>query len=182
MAAHDAGVRAHLLERVLKREGVHDGGQHAHVVRRDAVHLLGRGSDSAEEITAPDNHPDLHSGAGHVGDFSAQSLYTLGVDTEPLPASAITSPLSFSRIRLYFGVGGHGRLLLAADLEAGEAGDAVMFSPSLAIFSLTSSSTVRRVLLLTKGCCVKADLFVKLGHAAFRRSLCSGHLFRFALV
>ena len=40
MAVMHPGVDADLLEDVLEGEGVDDGGQHAHVVRGDAVHAL----------------------------------------------------------------------------------------------------------------------------------------------
>jgi hypothetical protein len=57
--AHDAAVHFVALEAVLEREGVDDGGQHAHVVCLRAVHAARRTGEAAEDVAAADDDGDL---------------------------------------------------------------------------------------------------------------------------
>jgi len=51
-----ANICASLLDEVLKGESVHDGAQHAHVVRTTAIHATVRKFRSPKEVaTANDN-------------------------------------------------------------------------------------------------------------------------------
>ena len=46
-----------------KRQRVHDGRQHAHVVGGGAVHALGGAGEAAEDVAAADHDGDLAPGA-----------------------------------------------------------------------------------------------------------------------
>ena len=77
----DAG----LLERVLQRQPVDDGGQHAHVVGGGAVHALGAGRQAAEDVAAADDDggldaepldfADVHGDPRHHGRIDAELLF-----------------------------------------------------------------------------------------------------------
>ena len=87
------------LERVLQRQGVDHGGEHAHVIPSHAIHIFGGGGHSTKEVAAADHQSDLDAGPRHFGDFGRQGATRSG--SMPKPACpAITSPLSFRRMRL----------------------------------------------------------------------------------
>ncbi len=71
-----------LLQGVLQGQGVHHRGQHAHVVRRRAVHTPGARGHAAEDIAAPHHdgylHPEIVDGRELVGD----DVHRFGVDAE----------------------------------------------------------------------------------------------------
>ena len=46
---------------VAQGEGVHDGGEHAHVVAGDPVHAAGLTADAAEQVAAADDYAGLHA-------------------------------------------------------------------------------------------------------------------------
>ena len=48
-----------LLERVLQRQRIQDGGEHAHVVGGGAVHALAAGRQPAPDVAAADDDRDL---------------------------------------------------------------------------------------------------------------------------
>ena len=56
---HDAAVQAALLDGVLQGDGVDDGGEHAHVVCGDAVHVDGLLGHSAKEVAAANDDANL---------------------------------------------------------------------------------------------------------------------------
>ena len=56
---HDADLHAEALERVLQRERVHDGREHAHLVGGDAVHAGASEPRAAEHVAAADDDRDL---------------------------------------------------------------------------------------------------------------------------
>ena len=57
------------LERVLKRERVDDGGEHAHVIGRDPVHAGLGETRAAKDVAAADHETDLHAEREHFGDL-----------------------------------------------------------------------------------------------------------------
>jgi hypothetical protein len=61
-----ARVGAELLERVLERERVENGGEHAHVVAGGAVHPGRRARQAAVDVAAADDHRDLHAALLHA--------------------------------------------------------------------------------------------------------------------
>ena len=67
-----------LLEGVLQRQRVHDGGEHADVVGLRAVHALGRGGDAAEDVAAADDDGDLDARGVHDDELSASESRTSG--------------------------------------------------------------------------------------------------------
>ena len=71
-----------LFERVLQGQGVDHRGQHAHVVGRDAIHVLRRRRHAAEEVAAADHQADLDAGLGDLGDLGRQLVDPLRIDAE----------------------------------------------------------------------------------------------------
>jgi hypothetical protein len=66
----DARVHALLLDGVLQRQRVDDGGQHAHVVGSRAVHAARAGGDAAEDVAAADHDGGLNPHALDLGDVT----------------------------------------------------------------------------------------------------------------
>ena len=82
--AHDAAVHTGMLKRVLKREGVHYGGEHAHRVALGSIHATGRNLDAAEDVAAADNDRDLDAGVKHGTNLLGKASRDSGIDTELL--------------------------------------------------------------------------------------------------
>jgi hypothetical protein len=76
--------RGHTLffERVLKREGVDHRGEHPHVVRRHAIHVLSRGRHAAKKVPATYYEANLNAAASHFGNFSRQCGNTRRIHAE----------------------------------------------------------------------------------------------------
>ena len=83
---HDPCVAAVLFQGVLHCQGVHDRGQHAHVVALGAVHALGRGGHAAKDVAAADDQGYLEAGRGHLGDFFCELADGFRFDAELLAA------------------------------------------------------------------------------------------------
>src|SRR5208283_3596851 len=79
---HDAADQAELLDGVLQRDGVDDGGEHAHVVCGDAVHVDGLLGDAAEEVAASNDDSDLASEGVDSGDLGGHLVNEDSVDAE----------------------------------------------------------------------------------------------------
>ena len=60
-ARHHARVDAQALERILQRQRVHDGGEHAHVIGRDPVHAGARQPRAAKDVATAEHHRHLHA-------------------------------------------------------------------------------------------------------------------------
>src|ERR1017187_1219430 len=80
--SHHASRDADLLESVGERQRVDDGGEHAHVVGRNAIHLAARAGDAAEDIAAAHHHAHLDAGRGHAGNLLRQAVDAIGIDAE----------------------------------------------------------------------------------------------------
>ena len=65
-----------------KCDGVDDGGEHAHVVGGDAVHVDGLLGDAAEEVSSAYDDSDLDAEGVDVGDFFCDLVDEDGVDAE----------------------------------------------------------------------------------------------------
>src|SRR5262249_7732532 len=77
-----AGVDTLFLKRVLQGQGVDDGGQHAHVVGGNAVHLAGLFGHAAEKVPAADDDGDLHAQRMNVGYFAGNFMNAWGIDAK----------------------------------------------------------------------------------------------------
>ncbi len=75
-----ACVQAQAFERVLHRERVHHGGEHAHVVAGDAVHAGAREARAAEDVAAADDDGDLHAHRVDLADLAGDALEHRRVD------------------------------------------------------------------------------------------------------
>ena len=95
---HDPGRDAGPLERVLQRQAVHHGGEHADVVAGRAVHAAGRGRQAPEDVAATDDDADLDAGPWTSATWLRDERAERRVDAVwRSPSSA--SPDSLSRIR-----------------------------------------------------------------------------------
>ena len=79
---HDPGVHAEPFQRVLHSERIHDGREHAHVVRRDAVHARSGEARPAEQIAGAEDHRDLGASLIQFVDFTGDAPDHLGVYAE----------------------------------------------------------------------------------------------------
>jgi hypothetical protein len=52
------------------------------MIRRDPIHIHGRGRHSTEKVAAAHYQPNLHAGAGHFGDLLRQALHSFRFDAE----------------------------------------------------------------------------------------------------
>ena len=68
------------LESVLNRQGIHDRGQHAHVIPGDAVHTGSRQSLTPENIAAADDNGNLDALLSSGCDFAGNPLNDPGLD------------------------------------------------------------------------------------------------------
>ncbi len=73
-----------LFEGVLQRKRVDDGGQHAHVIGGNAIHVLGLLGNPAKEIAATHNDRHLDAESVYIGKFSRDFMNASGVDAEAL--------------------------------------------------------------------------------------------------
>ena len=74
------------LERVLHRERVDHGGEHAHVVGRDAVHAGLGEPGAAEDVAAADHEAHLHAEPEDFGDLGGDPANDRGIDAVLLVA------------------------------------------------------------------------------------------------
>src|SRR3954465_13835435 len=74
-----ARVDVELLERVLELQRVQDDREHPHVVRRRAVHALGRARDAAIDVARPQDDRDLDAAVVHALDLLGDLAQALEV-------------------------------------------------------------------------------------------------------
>jgi hypothetical protein len=79
-----AGKDILFFESILQRKSVDDGGQHAHVVGGDAIHVLGLFGNPAEEIATAYDNGHLDAEIVHIGKFSRDFMNASVVDAEAL--------------------------------------------------------------------------------------------------
>ena len=82
------------------RERVHDRGEHAHVVGRDAVHAGPREARAAEDVAAADDDGDLDAAAADLADLAGDALEDRGIDAVVGRARAAPRRDSLTRMRL----------------------------------------------------------------------------------
>ena len=71
---HDTRIEAETLQRILHRQRVHDGGEHAHVVCRHPVHAGTRQACAAKDIAAADDDRELHAEADDLLQLPGDAL------------------------------------------------------------------------------------------------------------
>src|SRR5882757_1066747 len=71
---HDARVHSQSLERVLHGKRIHDGGQHAHVIGRDAIHSRPGEPGAAKDVATADDHGGLHAHRNDLLQFPGNTL------------------------------------------------------------------------------------------------------------
>ena len=96
---HHARVQAERLDRVLHRQRIHDGRQHAHVIAGHAVHAGARQAGAAEDVAAADHDRDLHAQAHDLADLDARRASASSDRCRSPPAPISASPDSLSRMR-----------------------------------------------------------------------------------
>ena len=79
-------VHIELLECILQGECIHDRSHHAHVVRRCAVHALGRASEPAPDVAATDDDGDIDAALADLLDLLRDVLDDSRIDAEALIA------------------------------------------------------------------------------------------------
>ena len=79
---HDTTEEAELFDSVLKGDGVDDGGEHAHVVGGDAVHVDGLLGDATEEVASADDDAYLAAESVNGGDLGSYFVDEDGVDAK----------------------------------------------------------------------------------------------------
>lgn len=78
----NAGLDAVVAAGVLESHGVHDRGEHAHVVARGAVHAGGAECDTAEDVAAAHDDADLNAELDDALDFLNHAGKNRTVDAE----------------------------------------------------------------------------------------------------
>ena len=112
---HDAGRLGHLLEGVLQRQGVDDGGEHPHVVGVGPVHAFARSRVPPPDVAAPDHDGDLgaqlEAGLGHLGSHAGHDRpvdpVAEGAVGERLPRKLQDDPLPAGRAPARRQITGH---------------------------------------------------------------------------
>src|SRR5580698_4496690 len=159
--AHDSGMLANLLERVLQGKRVDHGRQHAHVIAGDAIHAFGGKRDTTEDVAAAYNHTNLDTQLDDGRDLNRKIFDALRINTErSRPGHRLAAQLQ--KDALVFRHGKAPAYAMGPDaVSPSEPANAsptlkranretVMFSPNLAILVLINWSTVM-VFSLTKG-------------------------------
>ena len=78
----------------LKRDGVHDRGEHAHVVRGRAIKPFTLVRGAAEEVPAADDDRHLHARERRLGYLTGDLVHHVSVDAEaPLPRECLAANL-----------------------------------------------------------------------------------------
>ena len=77
---HDPGVGAQALQRILQRQRIDHGGEHAHVIGGHPIHAGARQAGAAKDISAPQHDRDLNPHLGQVANFAGDALEDDRVD------------------------------------------------------------------------------------------------------
>src|SRR5450432_2037207 len=76
------GLDMLLLQEILKRQAVHHGAEHAHVVRPRAVHAAHRQLGPAKEVATPDDDRDLHTLGDDGTDLPGKGRHDVRINAE----------------------------------------------------------------------------------------------------
>ena len=78
--AHHTALTPGALEGVLQRKGVHDGGEHTHVIGLRTVHALGSTGHASEDITAAHNDANFDAVVAKIGNLVRKAVGHRRVD------------------------------------------------------------------------------------------------------
>ena len=84
--AHHARVLAHLLKRVLQRERIDDGGEHAHVVAGHAIHVLAASAMPRKMLPPPTTTPTSMPSWRMAAISAASAFNAVRIDARKMPA------------------------------------------------------------------------------------------------
>jgi hypothetical protein len=145
--AHDARRRVGCLDRVLQGKAVHDRREHADVVAGRAVHPLRRRLEATEDVPAADDDADLDAARAHVRDLFRDERAHVRIDAVRTAAEeGLAGQLEQDPAVARRGSRSNGRRAVA-HLSSPRAyrlnRRTWMFSPIVAIASVTSSRTLR---------------------------------------
>ena len=73
---------AHLLQGILHGQGIHDRGQHAHVVTGDPVHAGSGQALAPKDVTATDDQGELNARVRQPLHLRGKPAHDAGIDTE----------------------------------------------------------------------------------------------------
>jgi hypothetical protein len=128
-----------LFHRLLERDGVEDGGEHAHVVGGRAGDVpLGAEGRAADEIASPDDHRELHAHPADLDALAGDFVQLIPFDAkapfgaEPLPADLEEHAL----VNRLGGGGGH----RAGIIRMGVRGERRAFEPKITTKSPSARS------------------------------------------
>ncbi|MPN22651.1 hypothetical protein SDC9_170034 [bioreactor metagenome] len=108
-----------LVHGISQGQRVHHGGQHAHVIRRGAVHADGAASHATEDVSTTNHHRHLHTHAGDFGDLLDHAHDGGTVDAELIiPHQRLTRQLQQNALVGWCG-NGHGVLRKAKKMKEG---------------------------------------------------------------
>ncbi len=80
-----AGIDTGILKRILQRQSVHHGCQHAHIIGGGTFHATGGTGNAAENVTAADDQTDLYAhiddsldlGGDTIDHYRIETIFTL---------------------------------------------------------------------------------------------------------
>ena len=79
---HHPALHSALFESILQGDGVDHRGQHAHVVRAHAVHLLGLLLYAAEEVPAAHHQADFHAQCMNLRELAGNLGHLFGIQAK----------------------------------------------------------------------------------------------------
>src|SRR5579872_3886751 len=81
--AHDSGLNALLLKRILQRHAVDDGPEHAHIVGAGSLHASFGSALAADDVSGADHNGDLDAGMVRGDDFGGDRANSAVVQPYP---------------------------------------------------------------------------------------------------
>ena len=97
----DAGDHPHAFQGIHQGQGIHHGGQHAHVIGGGPVHAQFQADPPAPQVAGANHNGHIHAHFAHFAHAFGDLLGCFGSIPAPGPPES-ASPLSLSSMRWYF--------------------------------------------------------------------------------